>query len=604
MSKTNIATKTLLSKTNSRIISLCKLSNIATLIVLAVTLNTSPAYGQIEEQRSLYLSSSAPDTGTPTIERSSFFSADGKWFVYFDITTSELKSISLTTGEKFTLFTESSTQTIPFDLFSILTGSINIQMNTNDDVFFVVANKNPDSSLENVLYKIPVDGSQAAKQLGFSSITGGSVFDYKLSPTGGHVVVSIEPTDPLATIKNEIYSIETAPPFDTVKLNQPLPEEGQSVNSKCFDEPFKISPDGNYVVYMANPDNVNEVNLYAVDIGGTQDPVKLNLDIEFSDAGGVDSCFDGDSTTLTSNAGIIQYDFSDDSSYVFYTASERGRTSKFGVYRVPTIGGESEILYRTDERKFTDRMSFLTSRDSEYVVINTSESNSVNSNQIFSSRQANLDLERLYSGDAFSPAALVGITSTSSVVYSVFGSNNGINVATLNGQSNFNLIQTEQVIDVQLASNDSGVFFLSDSFSRPGRQSLLRLNINGGPLLYVGRPNVANGTVENYQLSIDGSRVVYLSDKNINNKAELFTRPSKENGTTTVNSALNEGEDVNSYLISPDGRFIAYQTVRRLDSGNFASSLTMAPVSNSLPTTEAFCFPVKTKSSKVSVTCL
>ncbi len=109
------------------------------------------------------------------------------------------------------------------------------------------------------LYSVPIEGG-ASVRLNGELVSGGRVFDYKVTPDGSRIIYTAEQdTDGVL----ELYSVPTLG-GTAVKLNAILPAGG-NVSSD-----FQIAPDGSRVVYLADQgiDGVDE--LYSVPTNGGQ----------------------------------------------------------------------------------------------------------------------------------------------------------------------------------------------------------------------------------------------------------------------------------------------------------------------------------------------
>jgi Tol biopolymer transport system component len=109
----------------------------------------------------------------------------------------------------------------------------------------------------------------ASTRLNGSLVAGGVVDDFRLSPTGTHVAY-IADQDILD--RWELYIVDLASPGASTKLNAPL-----SVGRDVMD--FVFSPDGSQVVYRADQDADQRFELYLVDLAQPGQSTRLNASL-------------------------------------------------------------------------------------------------------------------------------------------------------------------------------------------------------------------------------------------------------------------------------------------------------------------------------------
>jgi len=141
------------------------------------------------------------------------------------------------------------------------------------DSRYVVYRADQDSRTVDELYSVPIDGpASAGVKLNRPLPLGGDVDfkNYAISPdSSGVVYIADQDVDQV----DEIYSVPiTGPATSGIKLNDTLPLGGDVEN-------FKINPDNSSVIYRADQDQNDIMELYNAPIKGG-DPVKLNHDME------------------------------------------------------------------------------------------------------------------------------------------------------------------------------------------------------------------------------------------------------------------------------------------------------------------------------------
>ena len=159
------------------------------------------------------------------------------------------------------------------------------------------------------LYAVPIGGGLPI-ELNGALTSGGDVWDrgVSISPDSSTVIYRADQdTDDVV----ELFSVPLVGGVP-IKLNGPLGSSGDVVR------PAQISPDGSTVVYLADQDSDNVVELYSVPIGGGV-PTKLN-------------------DSLVSGGDVWYFVISSDSSTVVYFV-RRGRSVFVDIYSVPISGG-------------------------------------------------------------------------------------------------------------------------------------------------------------------------------------------------------------------------------------------------------------------------
>ncbi len=541
---------------------------------------------------------------TPTLTRSSAFSNNNEWYVFINEQTGELQSASISTGNVNTLFDASMVHSTFTD------DSLTLKISNDSKWVVFAASPNSTTPFENLeLYAAPVDGSSASRRLTFIGLTNNSVSDFEIGPDSRSVVFLANHD---TTHQSELYSVQLNAPHAVVRLNQDLIANG-NVGSACgYSSKFKISSDGSTVIYQANAAVIDEFNLYSVPIDRNTEPKKLNLPIEI----GTDSlvnCSTDEGTTRPSE-GILQYDFMANQALIAYQIQPKGQHYRQAIYSVPIDGGVSKLIYQTAPPLITNHMSFLTSTNTDYIVVRTSEVETPFISNDFGDKlisvTANGAIERtLFSGDENNgfTARPIGVTDNELLIFSTFratttGNEERIKASSLSENGELELIKTSSIHSARLSADGLGVFFLSDAFTKPNNFALYKVSPSGGPLVFVGGPLISDGEIRNYQLSENGEHIAYLADRQTNNTFELFSTPSHKTGTNKVNQQLSTDEDVRDYLISNNGKHIAYQNLRQRSNGRVDLTTYLQAIQN--PSNEALCFPVKLKNSSVSVICL
>lgn len=120
------------------------------------------------------------------------------------------------------------------------------------------------------IFSASVDGSSPPVKLNKALPNGGTIWEYRISPNGQSVVYIGEQDTPGVT---EIYSVPIEGPASAVKkLNSPL-IAGGNVNPSWF----SITPTSEWVLYYADQDVDGVTNLYSTPIDGNSPSIQLNL---------------------------------------------------------------------------------------------------------------------------------------------------------------------------------------------------------------------------------------------------------------------------------------------------------------------------------------
>jgi len=163
------------------------------------------------------------------------------------------------------------------------------------------------------LYSVPLDGSAVPQKLNSALVEEGNVYPggFVISADSSRVVyVADQETDEVL----ELYSVPLDGSAAPQKLNGPLPEGG-NVSFRSF----AISANSSQVVYMAEQEMDGMFELYSVPIDGGATPQKLNGPLE-------------------ANEDIVEFAIGADSRLVIYRA-EQETDVMFELYSVPIDGG-------------------------------------------------------------------------------------------------------------------------------------------------------------------------------------------------------------------------------------------------------------------------
>ncbi len=351
------------------------------------------------------------------------------------------------------------------------------------------------------LYSVPLGGPAAAGiKLNGALVAGGSVnTNFRISPDSSRVVyLADQDTDQVF----ELYSVPLGGPAAAgVKINRALVARGDVYT-------FEISPDSSRVVYLASQETATVGELYSVPLGGPAAAgIKLNR-------------------ALVTGGDVYTFEISQDSSRVVYLASQE--TATVGeLYSVP-LGGPAAAGIKVTGALVAGRTvyDYKISPDSSRVVYNAN--------------QETATVVELYSVPLGGPAA-AGVK---------------LNRALVAGGSLSNYkISPDSSRAVYRADQETASVF--ELYSVPlGGPAAAGIKLNG--------VLVAGGSVddfeEEFQISPDSSRVVYLADQDTDEVFELYSVPLGGPAAAGVklNRALVAGGFLSNFKISPDSSRVVY----------------------------------------------
>lgn len=358
----------------------------------------------------------------------------------------------------------------------------------------------------------PLQAATNQKLSGFMPFWGG-VVDFQISPDGRHVVYRADQdTDQVL----ELYSVLLGggPP---IRLN-PLLVTGQSV------EDYQISPDGRWVVYRADQDTDNTIELYSVPIEGPMTAgIRLN-------------------GPLAPNGNVASFQISPDSSRVVYRADQEA-DGLAELFSVPISGPAGPVIKLNGSLvSGGDVFAYQISPDGGRVVYRADQ----DTDNVF----------ELYS------VPLVGGTP-------------GIKL-------NSNLVSGGDVSIFRISPDGNRVVYGADQDAFT-RLELYSVSINGptGSAIKLNGPLVANGEVSDFQISPDSRRVVYRADQDTDEVMEIFSVSILgPTGSGIKLHAQGPNSDVDLFQISSDSRRVVYRADQDTDQ---VSEIFSVPIEGGTP---------------------
>lgn len=128
-----------------------------------------------------------------------------------------------------------------------------------------IADQDTNGVLE--LYSVSIGGGPTIK-LNTPLVTNGGIFRLQISPDNSRVVYF---ADQDTNGVNEIYSAQLTVPASSIKLNTPIVAGGNIIMNS-----IRISPDSSRIIYMADQDTLNVIELYSAQLTVPGSSIKLN----------------------------------------------------------------------------------------------------------------------------------------------------------------------------------------------------------------------------------------------------------------------------------------------------------------------------------------
>ena len=137
------------------------------------------------------------------------------------------------------------------------------------------------------------------------------------------------------------------------------------------------------------------------------------------------------------------------------------------------------------------------------------------------------------------------------------------------------------VLDFRISPDSRRVVYLADQ-TFPDRFELFSVSIDGGVPVKVTGPFINQGDVllagnrGAFQISLDGSKVVYIADQLTNERFELFAAPIQGGGSSVrLNGPLIGSCDVEDFLLNPDRKTVVFgaEDLAQNDEDVFSASL-------------------------------
>lgn len=420
----------------------------------------------------------------------------------------------------------------------------------------------PETSQVYQLYSRPLDGSSDPIKLNSDIVNGNGlpvfcIFYARISPDSQWVVyLADQDIDGV----NELYRRAIDGSDSPIKLNGPM-VDGGSVAS--FADAFQISPDSQWVVYEADQDTDGLLELYSRRLDGSDSPVKLN-------------------GPLPNNDGFVGgFQITSDSSRVIYKANQLP-SGEVGLYSRPIDGSGTPLKLNAPLVSGGSVGYYQISQDRMWFVY-TAEQDTAGTSELYS---------RLLDGS--SPVTKINDTLINGgdvmgfkispdnkwIVYIADQDKNGVsevysrpidgsgNAVKLNGLITGGAISSIYY-GFYISPDSRWVVYWGDP-DQAGVYSLYSRRIDGS-----GQPTKLddvplgsnNGAWEKYQISPDSSQVAYLGYHYYYDNfgsyrvhSDLYVRPiDGSTGSIKLNEPLvPRGSRVHQLMITPDGNQVLY----------------------------------------------
>ena len=409
---------------------------------------------------------------------------------------------------------------------------------------YIVFTADQDAEGKNELFVVPRYGGVEPRRLNGELVYGGKVeyWSFQISNVTGRAVYL---ADQQEIGEVELYSVPLTG-GDWIKLNDTL-LYGGDVNA------FLISPDGQYVVYWADQEVDGVYELYSVPIAGGVVPIKLN-------------------GTLQPGSYVgNNFQISPSNAWVVYQA-EQDTPGVPELYRV-AIGGGTSTRLNTGTLAGRQVFDFKITPNSAGVVFRCSPGT------------GQMELYSKYINQAGGPYKLSNIAVASGVVglfditpnslgvvYSanqeVVGLSELYSNSILGGTVNMHKLSGTLpegfniVSDFQITSNSAGVVYKITSDVFTDMQELYANYITGGVPVKLTSTLPANLWVDQYALANNDARVVYKTGSHVGAEVGLYSVPTTGLGPSEdpiqLNGALAGGGTVHSFVLTANHFGVIY----------------------------------------------
>jgi Tol biopolymer transport system component len=378
----------------------------------------------------------------------------------------------------------------PVRLSGLLPAGVSVEFYAiSPDGARVVYGANQEVTGRTDLYSVPIDGPEGSWiRLNGDLPVGGDVDNFAISADSSYVVYV---ADQSADEAHDAWSVpisggaaEALRPTVT-----PVGAGAQQFTS------FVMSPDGDWVLFLADFSVLGKWELWRARVDGTGSPTKLN-------------------GPLIANGDVVSARISHDGSRVVYRADQEA-DEVTELFSVPFGGGAAVKLSGTMPAD-GDVLGIEISSDDSRVV---------------------------YLADPLTNDALD--------VYSVPIA--GGTAVKLSGA----LVPGGSVVQFEIARDGSRVAYRADQ-QVDGIFEVYSVGIAGGAAVKLNGALTPGGSVDDFEISPDSARVVYRADQETEFASELYSVPLAGGLVAKVSDDLVAGGSVSTFRISPAGDSVVY----------------------------------------------
>ncbi|MEM6455285.1 MAG: hypothetical protein AAF772_09355 [Acidobacteriota bacterium] len=393
------------------------------------------------------------------------------------------------------------------------------------------------------LYIVPADGSVPATKVNGSLAPGGNVQEAPII-TATQIVYRAD-QDTLGVA--ELFAADRSGGRAAIKLNDTITARGGRI------EDALPTPDGQRVVYKGPIENPERVELFSAALD-TGQITRLNTPLADDETGDLQ--------------------LSNDGTRVLFLAAQDTRDIT-ELYAVPVAGGSATKLNPSlvadgEVRAFvvspsTDRVAYVADQD-------TADENELYAAAIAGGPVVKLNAPLPLDGDVTSSGLTIspdGGTTVYRADQNVDGLSEIFAVPTLGGPIVALSSPLTSAVGQRIAPDGSRVVYFADE-DTSGVRELYAAPLAGGPSVKLNDPLPSGGRLrtgsDEYQITPDSTRVVYLGEQITDNVIELFSVPITGGVATRLNADLPGNADVGEFLLTLDGTRVIYRAEQETDN--------------------------------------
>lgn len=449
-------------------------------------------------------------------------------------------------------------------------------------------------------FSAPVDGSQAAVQLGAGPI-GNLLF------TGPTVVYSTFSTH------WSLFAVPLLGGTPPLLLNPPPFENAGS--------DIAIHPGGQEILFRADANGLSKLELYRARLDASTPPVRLSdpmntagnvtrfavagpgdfitylADANHNEtfelfgapfAGGADVTYNGPFQSGPVVGDVLAFSVSPDEQRVFYRADEEADGS-FAYYCTPADGSGTPFSLTTDMPEGGSVLASLgLSPDGTRAAIILGDGPNTSVGWLYASDATQPSVPVLLDdNDGLHTTPLLISSTGVHVVYrrqSPFAAPYVLCSARLDGVGEplvLTLATGTVMTNFKLSEDGSEAFYLAD-LDLAGVIELHHVAVDGSPpSAKLNPPLAGTSDVIAFAAAPGGMHVAYVADADLDEVFELYSVPSSGGGPVVkLNGSLVAGGDVKDFAITPDGAYVVYRADQTVDQ---TSELFRVPIAGGTP---------------------